>query len=67
MPLWIIWQKWKVWRYQRDNQKAVNGRRTDNTMAKRNGTSNALQNITQKTENRATRTPLNTGGELNLA
>ena len=31
-------------------------------MAKRKGTNNDLQNITQKTKNRATWTPLQTGG-----
>ena len=38
-------------------------RRTDNTMTKRKRTNNDLQNITQNTEDRATRTSLKTGGE----
>ena len=38
-------------------------RRTENTMAKRKRTNNDLQNTTQKTKNRATRTPLKTEGE----
>ena len=33
-------------------------------MAKRKGTNNDIQNITQKTKDRATRTSLKTGGEL---
>ena len=33
-----------------------------NTMAKRKRTNNDLQNITYKTKDRVTRTPLNTGG-----
>jgi hypothetical protein len=35
--------------------------RTDNTRAKGKRTSNDLQSITQKTNDRATRTPLKTG------
>ena len=40
---------------------------TDNTMAKRikdKRTNNDLQNTTQKTKDRVTRTPLKIGGEL---
>ena len=33
-------------------------------MAKRKRTNNDLQNITQKTKDRATQTPLKTGGEF---
>ena len=40
--------------------RSRNRRRTDNTMAK----GNDLQNITQKTKDRATRTLLKTAGEL---
>ena len=43
--------------------KALN-RRTDNTMAKRKRMNNDLQNTTQKTKDRAPRTPLSTAGEL---
>jgi ElaB/YqjD/DUF883 family membrane-anchored ribosome-binding protein len=38
--------------------------RTDNTMAKIKRTNNDLQNITQKTEDRATQTPLKTNNDL---
>ena len=38
-------------------------RRTDNTMAKRKWTNDDLQNTTQKTKDRATRTPLKTCSE----
>ena len=38
--------------------EAVNRRRTDNTMVKRKRTNTDLQNTTQKTEDRSTRTPL---------
>ena len=49
----------RVWRYQRGNQtESVNRRRTNNTMAKRKGANNDLQNITHKTKDRVTRTPL---------
>jgi hypothetical protein len=44
-----------------DISKAVNRIRTDNAMAKKKKgkrTNNDLQNITQKTKDRATRTPL---------
>jgi hypothetical protein len=44
--------------------KPVNRRRTGNTMAKRKMTNNDSQNTTQKTKDRATRTPTKTGGEL---
>ena len=37
---------------------------TDNTITKRKRTNNDLQNITHKTKERATRTPLKTGDEL---
>ena len=40
--------------------EAVKWRRTDNTMAKTKRTNNDLQNSTQQTEDRATRTPLTT-------
>ena len=42
--------------------ETVNQRMTDKAMAKR--TNNNLQNITHKTKDRVTRTPLNTGSEL---
>jgi len=38
--------------------EAVYRRRTDNTMANRKRTNNDLQNTTQKTKDRATRTPI---------
>ena len=38
--------------------------RTDNTMAKIKRPNNDLQNITQKTEDRATQTPLKTNNDL---
>ena len=48
--------------------KAINRRRTDNTMAKRKKEdkrkNNDLQNITQIRKERATRTPLKRWGEL---
>jgi hypothetical protein len=44
--------------------KRVNWIRTDITMTKRKRTNNDLQSITQKTKDRATWTPLKTGGEL---
>jgi hypothetical protein len=40
--------------------ESVNRRRTDNAMAKRKSTNNDLQKTTQKTKDRATRTPLKT-------
>ena len=43
--------------------ETANGR-TDNIMAKWKRTNNDLSNTTQKTKDRATRTPLKTGGEL---
>jgi len=39
-------------------------RRTDDTMDERKRKNNELQNHTRKVNNRDTRTPLNTGGEL---
>ena len=45
--------------------KVVNRRTIDNTIAKRKRTNNDLQNITQKTKDRATRTPLKTGEGVN--
>jgi len=44
--------------------ESVNRRRTDNTIAKRKRTNNDLQNITHKTKDRLTRTPLKPGGEF---
>jgi len=41
--------------------EVVNRRRTDSTVAKRKRTNNGQQNITQKTKDRATRTPLKPG------
>jgi hypothetical protein len=41
--------------------KPVNRRRTGNIMAKRKMTNNDSQNTTQKTKDRATRTPAKTG------
>ena len=38
--------------------RQYNGQKTDNTMAKRKRTNTNLQNTTQKTEDRSTRTPL---------
>jgi hypothetical protein len=55
------------WRFDtKGKSEAVNRRRTDNTMAKRKSTrtNNDLQNTTQKTNDRATRTPLKTKVEL---
>jgi hypothetical protein len=49
----------RVWRYQRGSR-----RRTDNTMGKRKRTNNDLQNYTNRTTNRVTRTPPKTWGEL---
>jgi hypothetical protein len=46
--------------------EAVNWRRTDNVIAKRKRTNNDVQNITQNTKDRATRTTLKTGVELVL-
>ena len=42
--------------------EAVNRWKTDNTMATKKRTNHNLQNITQKTKDRATRTPLKTSG-----
>jgi hypothetical protein len=42
--------------------ESVNRRKTDNTMATKKRTNHNLQNITQKTKDRATRTPLKTSG-----
>ena len=42
--------------------EAVNRRKTDNTMATKKRTNHNLQNITQKTKDRATRTPLKISG-----
>jgi hypothetical protein len=44
--------------------QTINGRRTDNIMAKRKRTTNDLQNTVQKTKDRPTRTPLKIRGEL---
>ena len=44
--------------------RSVNRRKTDNTMIKQDkGTNNDLQNISQETKDRATRTPLQTRSE----
>ena len=51
-------------RYQKGQLTTLNRRRTDNTMAKRKGTNNDLQNTTQKTKDRTGRTPLKPGDEL---
>ena len=40
----------------KEKPEAVHRRMTDNTMAKRKRTNNDLQNITQKTNDRANRT-----------
>ena len=48
-------------------QSETVNRRTDNTMTKRKKdkrTNNDIQNTTQKTNDRSTRIPINTGGEL---
>jgi hypothetical protein len=50
-------------RRRTDNTMAKR-RRTDNTMAKRKSTKQRSTKHTNKTKNRATRTPLKTGGEL---
>ena len=39
-------------------------KKADNTMAKGTKTNNDIQNVTHKTKDRETRTPLKTGGEL---
>ena len=44
--------------YQREVIRIQNQRRTDSTMAKKKRTNNNLQNITHKTKDRVTRTPL---------
>ena len=56
----------KVWRHQRSNQKPeVEGRHTIQWQKEKNTrTSKDLQNTTQKTKYRATRTQLQTGGGL---
>ena len=41
----------------KEQSQAVNQKRTDNTMAKWKRTNNDLQNITQKTKDRATGKP----------
>ena len=41
--------------------ESANQRRTDSTMTKRTRTNNDLQNITYKTKDRVTRTPLYMG------
>ena len=43
---------------------SVVNRRTDNTVAPRKRTNNDIQNITQKTKDRAARVPLKTGDVL---
>jgi hypothetical protein len=53
-------KKWKIPKWY---SESVN-RKTDNTKKKDKGTNNDLQNIGQKTTDRATPTPLKTGGEL---
>ena len=42
----------------------MNRRRKENTTVKRKWTNNDLQTTTQKTNDRATQTPLTTAGEL---
>ena len=56
----------KVWRYQMGNQKLlIEGQAIQWQKGKRDKmTNNHLQNITEKTKGRATRTPLKSGGEL---
>jgi hypothetical protein len=56
----------RVWRYQKGQSESINGR-TDNTTAERKRTNNDLKNITQKTKDRVTRTPLTIGGELSCS
>ena len=53
-----------IWWYQQGNQK-LNQRRIGNTMVKR--TNNDIQDTTLKTKERATQTPLKTGGELRFS
>ena len=48
----------------KEQSESVYRRRPDNTMIKRKCTNNDLQNITYKTKDRVTRTPLKTGVEL---
>jgi hypothetical protein len=43
--------------------KRIVSRRIDNAMPKRKRTNNHLQNTTQKTKDRAKRTPIKTGGK----
>jgi Na+-translocating ferredoxin:NAD+ oxidoreductase RnfG subunit len=52
-------------KFEDTKSEAVN-RRTDNTCngQKKKRTNNDIQNITQETKDRATLTPLKTGGEL---
>ena len=47
--------------------ESVNRRRTDNTMVKRKRTNNDLRNITHKTKDRVTRTPLKTRDDLRFS
>jgi hypothetical protein len=62
----IPYQKDYINKYLRRARRSefVNRRRTDNTKRKGKMTNNDLQNTTQKTNGRATRNPLNIGGEL---
>ena len=50
----------------RGKSEYVNRRRKDNTLTTENGkkTNDDLQNITHKTKDQVTQTPLKTGGEL---
>jgi hypothetical protein len=64
-PYFVCWRiPWCKRSLKIPQSEAVNWRRTYNTMAKGKGTSNDLQNITQKTKDLETRTQLKTGSEL---
>ena len=62
--LYVIFLR-KVWRYQRGNQKILNQRKTENTMVKRDK-GDIKRNITEKTEDWATRISLKAGGEFTI-
>jgi hypothetical protein len=48
---------------KKTNNTITKRKKTNNTMTKRKKTNNNLQNITQKTDDRATRRPLKARGE----
>jgi hypothetical protein len=60
------WSVWRVWRYQSGNQNRYIIEEQTTQWPKEKGQKDKQQstNITHKTKDRVTRTPLKTGGEL---